>query len=192
MFTTLERATRLLNKDPEYCSYFLIKLKDSADGRQVLEEIRSRLPQADAYTTRAYANMSIAYWMRRTGLGISFGAATALGLLVGVLIVAQTLYASVLDRLSEFGALKAIGAADRKIFFLLVAQAVTMAVIGSTIGLGVVSLIQSLWSTPRASILVPWPLSLGSCVVVLVVCVVASILPYLRIRRIDPAMILQI
>ncbi len=191
VFTTRERASRLLDKDPEFSSYFLVKLDKGAEPQKVLAEIRRRLPEADAYTTGEYARLSVAYWMRRTGLGISFGAATVLGLLVGALIVAQTLFASVLDRLSEFGALKAIGAADQRIFQLLVAQAVAMAVAGSTIGLGVVFLIQSVWSTPRASILVPWPLSLGSCVVVLGVCVVSSLLPYLRIRRIDPAMILQ-
>ena len=191
IFTTLERAHRLLNKDPQLCSYVLLKLDEGARPRQVLDEIRSRLPEADAYTTGEFARMSVAYWMRRTGLGISFGAATVLGLLVGVSIVAQTLYASVLDRLPEFGALKAIGATDKKIFQLLVMQALATAVIGSTIGLCIVHFIQSLWSTPRASILVPWPLSLGSCAVVLAICVVSSLFPYLRVRRIDPAMVLQ-
>jgi putative ABC transport system permease protein len=191
IFTTLERASTLLNKDQDFSSYFLVKLAEGANPQTVLEEIRARLPEADAYTAGEYARMSVSYWMRRTGLGISFGAATVLGLLVGVLIVAQTLYTSVLDRLAEFGALKAIGAADQKIFLLLVAQAVAMAVVGSVLGLCVVYLIQSLWSTPRASILVPWPLSLGSCVVVFGVCVISSLFPYLRIRQMDAAMVLQ-
>ena len=191
IFTTLDRAHTLLGKDPDFSSYFLVKLDDGAEPRKILQEIRRRLPEADAYTAGEYARLSAAYWMQRTGLGISFGAATLLGLLVGVLIVAQTLYASVLDRLAEFGALKAIGAADQKIFLLLVAQAVVMAVVGSLLGLCVVFLIQSLWSTPRASILVPWTLSLGSCVVVFGVCVVSSLFPYLRIRRMDAATILQ-
>jgi putative ABC transport system permease protein len=191
IFTTLQRAHKLLNKDPQHCSYVLVKLDFGAQSREVLEEIRSRLPEADAFTTDEYAQMSVAYWMRRTGIGISFGAATILGLLVGVSIVAQTLYASVLDRLTEFGALKAIGATDRNIFRLLVMQAAATAAIGTTIGLFIVYFIQALWSTPRASILVPWPLALGSCIAVLVICVVSSLFPYLRVRRIDPAMVLQ-
>ena len=38
------------------------------------------------------------YWLTRTGIGISFGLAAFLGLLVGLAVVAQTLYASVTER----------------------------------------------------------------------------------------------
>jgi len=38
---------------------------------------------------------------------------------------------------------------------------------------------------------VPWWISIGSCVLVLVICLVAAVLPYVRIRRLDPMMVLQ-
>ena len=129
--------------------------------------------------------------MTRTGLGISFGAATLLGLFVGLVMVAETLYALVLDRLGEFGTLKAIGATERQVFSILFLQALSMAIVGSLIGLVLVGLIQRFCHTPKTPIVVPWWVSLGSCLLVLVICLVAAILPYVRIRKVDPMMVLQ-
>ena len=143
------------------------------------------------YTRSEYSAVSVNYWMTRTGLGISFGAATLLGVLVGLVMVAETLYALVLDRLSEFGALKAMGAKESHIFSILVSQAVVMALLGGLLGLWIVAAIQYNFSTPRAPILVPIWLSLGSCLLVLIICLVAVLLPYLRIRKVDPLLVLH-
>ncbi|HVA51219.1 MAG TPA: ABC transporter permease [Pirellulales bacterium] len=191
VFTNLEQAASYLRKPADRCSYFLVKLRPGADAQAVCREINRRIPEVDAFPSAEYARNSIDFWLTRTGLGISFGAATMLGLLVGLIIVAQTLYASVLDRLSEFGAMKAMGASERQIYGMLLAQAITMALAGSLLGLEVVFLIQRTFSTPHAPIVIPWWLSLGSFGLVLAICLVSSVLPYLRIRRLDPAIVLR-
>ena len=163
----------------------------ASDPRDVCAAIRRRVPELEAFPRDGYSDISITFWMTRTGLGISFGAATLLGLFVGLVMVAQTLYASVLDRLSEFGTLKAIGATEKQVFSILFLQALSMSLVGSFIGLLLVGVIQRVYHTPQAPIVVPWWVSLGSCVVVLVICLVAAMLPYVRIRRVDPMMVLQ-
>jgi putative ABC transport system permease protein len=110
---------------------------------------------------------------------------------VALIIVGQTLYASVLDRLVEFGTLKAIGAQEGQVRAMILQQAFTLALVGSAIGLVSVMLIQNAFSTPRAPITIPWYVAAGSCFVVTAVCLVSALLPYLRIRSIDPAMVLQ-
>ncbi len=191
VFTTHERAAAYLGKDPSLCSYYLVQLEPGADAHQVCQAIRRRVPHLDVFPRNVYSRITANYWLTRSGLGISFGAATLIGLFVGLVMVAQTLYALVLDRLTEFGTLKAIGATERQIYRILFLQATIMAIVGSLIGLVLVAGIQHLYSTPIALILVPWWLSLGSCALVLVICLIASLLPYLRIRKIDPVMVLQ-
>ncbi len=191
VFTTLERAAGYLQKPADKCSYFVVTLVPGANAADVCRDIKQCLPEVEACTRDEYAGWSIDYWLKRTGLGISFGAATLLGLAVGLVIVAQTLYASVLDRITEYAALKAIGATDRQIFTILSSQAVAMALVGSLVGLMVVFASQSLMSNPRAPIVVPWWLSFGSVTLVLIICLAAAAAPYLRIRRVDPAMVLQ-
>ena len=191
IFTTFDRAAGYHRKPPDTCSYILARLEPGANADEVCAAIRRRLPQVEAYTKNEYSRMSIAYWMQRTGLGISFGAATLLGLLVGMAMVAETLYALVLDRLGEFGTLKAIGATERQIYSIVLVQALIMALAGSIIGLTLVAGVQYFYHTPRAPIVVPWWLSLGSCVLVLAICLICSLLPYYRIRKVDPMMVLQ-
>lgn len=191
IFTTLDRATDYLHKPAGRVSYFLIQVRDGADAQQVCNAIRQRLPDAEAFTRRTYSAESIRYWLQRTGLGISFGASTLLGLAVGLVIVAQTLYASVLDRISEIGAMKAIGARESQILGLILRQALTLAAVGSLVGIALVVAIQSVFSTPRAPITIPWVMALGSCALVTLICLASSLLPYVRVQRIDPAMVLQ-
>jgi putative ABC transport system permease protein len=191
VFTTTERAAKYLHKPLHLCSYFLVQLQPGADPQQVCAAIRERVPEADAFPRDQYSWISINFWMTRTGLGISFGAATLLGLLVGMVMVSQTLYAMVLDRLPEFGTLKAIGASEGQVYSILLVQALIMAITGSVIGLSLVAGIQRFFSTPRAPIIVPWWLCLGSCLLVLVICLISSWLPYQRIRKVDPMMVLQ-
>jgi len=190
-FTTYERATELLQKDPGLCSYFLVELQPGADAQAVCNAIRQRVPELEAFPREQFSWISVNYWMTRTGLGISFGAATLLGLLVGMVMVAETLYALVLDRLGEFGTLKAIGATESQVYRILLAQALVMAVVGSVLGLAVVTAVQGWFNTPRAPIVVPWWLSLGSCLLVLAICLVSSLLPWHRLRQVDPMTILQ-
>jgi putative ABC transport system permease protein len=191
VFTTIDRAADYLGRGSQEASYFLVQLDNGASAADVCRRIHERLPELEAYPRQEYAARSIAYWLQRTGLGISFGAATALGLVVGLIIVGQTLYASVLDRIVEFGTLKAIGAQERQVRAVILQQAFSLAVVGSAGGLLCVLVVQRLLSTPRAPIVIPWYVSLGSFVVVVAVCVVSSLLPYFRVRSIDPAMVLQ-
>lgn len=191
VFTTIDRAAKYLGRESDVASYFLVQIQDGESTSNVCRRIHDRLPDLEAYSRDQYAGATIAYWLQRTGLGISFGAATMLGLVVGLIIVGQTLYASVLDRLSEFGALKAIGAQEWQVRTLILRQALSLAVVGSAVGLVCVLFVQAAFSTPRAPISIPWYVSLGSCLVVTAVCLFASLLPYFRVRAIDPAMVLQ-
>jgi putative ABC transport system permease protein len=191
IFTTIDRATEYLHKPPQDCSYYLVQLDPGADPAAVCAAIQKTVPGLDAYPRDVYSGITVNYWITRTGLGISFGAATLLGLFVGLVMVAQTLYALVLDRLAEFGTLKAIGATERQAFSILFIQALSMASAGSLVGLAIVAGVQRGFHSPKAPIIIPWWLSLGSCLLVVVICLVAAVLPYARIRRLDPLMVLQ-
>lgn len=191
VFTTYDRAASYTRKSPEQCSYILVETAPGADVEQTCRLLRARLPHADVLPRQTYGAISVDYWMQRTGLGISFGAATVLGLFIGLVMVAQTMYAMVLDRLAEFGTLKAMGATLRQICVMLLTQALLMAVVGSLVGLGLVALVQRFYSSPHAPIVIPWWLSLSSFALVVVICLISAMLPYLRVRRIDPLIVLQ-
>lgn len=173
VFTTYDRAAEIFGGDPSMASYFLVRVKPGVDREAVCEEIRNRLGDVTAVPSEDYAATSVNFWMTRTGIGLSFGAATALGLLVGLVMVGQTLYAMVLDRISEFATLKAMGSTEKEIVMLLTAQSTLVAMVGIAIGLVVTFVIKSLVSTPRATIDIPLYLYFVSAILVLSICLIA-------------------
>jgi putative ABC transport system permease protein len=193
VFTTLERARRKYTTGipPEQCSFFLVKAKPGTDVKALCARIKERVPALDVYDRQAYSQMCCEYWLTRTGIGISFGLAAFLGLLVGLAVVAQTLYASVTERVKEFGTLKAMGADDRCISRFLLAQALGNAFLGSAAGLVVAVVLGYLISTERAPVILQGDVAAASVLVITVVCVVAAWLPYWRIRNIDAASVLR-
>ena len=58
----------------------------------------------------------------------------SLGCLVGVIVVAQTLYTSTTEHLAEFATVKAIGGRDRTIYGVIVEQAAIAACLGYLLG----------------------------------------------------------
>ncbi len=63
--------------------------------------------------------------------------------------------------------------------------------IGIVIGLVLTIVIRAALSTPRATIEIPIPLYFISAILVFAICLIASALPYLRVRRVDPHTVLQ-
>lgn len=191
VFTTIDRAANYAEVPSNQCSYYLVKTKPGADPEEVCRQIEARAPDLQAYTKAQYAKISIDYWMTRTGIGISFGLATVLGLIIGFVMVAQALYALVLDRIEEFATLKAIGAPESKVYRILFVQAFLVAVLGVLIGAVLVVSIQQFGSTPKAPIIIPGIVYVGTSILVIAICLSSAVLPYLRVRKSDPLMVLQ-
>ena len=191
LFTTLETARRLSNISPGYCSFFLVKGRPGADASRLVAAMQKRVPDAAVYTPQEFAAISQDYWMKRTGIGLSFGASTLLGLLVGLMMVGQSLYTLALDHVGDFATLKALGAEDRHVLAVIVWQSQTIAAFGSAVGLAIVLAVRRFWSSPLAPVEIPPTLVVLGVAFVFVICLAASVLPYMRIRRIDPGVVLQ-
>jgi len=191
LYCTLDTSRRLTGIPGSQCSYFLVRSARGADISELRRTLAAQAPDLDVMTAAEFGRQSQDYFLRRTGIGISFGASTLLGLLVGLSIVGQSLYALALDHLHEYATLKAIGAEDRQIGAVVVVQALAVAAVGSVVGVALILATQQMFSTPIAPILIPHALLLAGVIVVFAICLVSSVLPVIRIRGIDPAIVLQ-
>lgn len=194
VFTTLERARTRYGTGipPSFCSYYLVKAQPGADIPDLVRRLRRELKdQAAVYDRNTYSRMCVEYWLTRTGIGLSFGLAALLGLLVGLAVVAQTLYAAVTERAKEFGTLKALGATDRCLGLFVLAQAFGNAGLGSALGLGIAVAVGALLDSPRAPVEFHGGIMAVSVVLIFLVCLLAAWLPVWRMQRIDPAGVLR-
>jgi putative ABC transport system permease protein len=63
-----------------------------------------------------------------------------LGFIVGAAVAGQTFYLFVVENLRQFGALKAIGVSNRQILGMVLLQALLVAFVGFSIGIGLSAL----------------------------------------------------
>lgn len=191
LFTNLSAARRFATVPDGYCHYFLVKAKSGTDIRQLAEQIQNKLPDLDVYSADRFGSLSQDYWMNRTGIGVSFGASTFLGLLVGLVMVGQSLYALALDHLSDYATLRAMGAKDSNLSGIVFLQASTVAFLGTALGMGLVFFVKRTWNVPLAPLDIPWPLMVASIALVFGICFFGAMLPLRRVRKVDPMMVLQ-
>lgn len=192
IFTTLDRVRTFTNGvPPGQCSYFLVRAKPGEDVPALAARLRARVPELDVHERDDWSRICMEFWLIRTGIGMSFGLATFLGLLVGLAVSAQTLYASVSERIKEFATLKAMGATDRYVSKFLITQALGIAFLGSLAGLAGATALARSMSNPAAPVALTREVMATSVFLIVAVCLIAAWLPYRRLRQVDPASVLR-
>jgi putative ABC transport system permease protein len=172
-------------------TYILVKLAPGADPAAVAAEVQRRLPYHDVHTREEWSRRSRAYWVESTGLGLTMFLTVSLGCLVGVIVVAQTLYTSTTEHLTEFATVKAIGGRDRAIYGVIAEQAVIAACLGYLAGAGVtLALIPALARLDMPLVVTP-ELAAAVFLGTLGLCLAASAWSFRKIATLDPAIVFR-
>ncbi|HYO52467.1 ABC transporter permease [Archangium sp.] len=172
-------------------TYVLIKLAPGADLEQVRAELQRRLPHNDIYTSAEWAERSRSYWINNTGLGFNMAMTVFLGCLVGIIVVAQTLYTSTMEHLREFGTVKAIGGSNRDIYAILARQALISSVIGFALGIVPTLVIRALVQQADIELLISRPLVITVFIGTIGMCLAASMISFRKVASIDPALVFR-
>ena len=191
VFTSYKNAQRYSGMDTGQTVYILVKAAAGVAPEQLRRVLAARLTDVDVWTTREFSNMTTHYWMFSTGAGITVIMAAVLGLLVGVVVVAQTIYAATIDHIREFGTLKAMGATNGYIYRIILRQAAISAAIGYGAGISIASMAAASSAHGGANILLPIPVRAGLFGLTLLMCVGAAMVSINKVTKIDPAMVFK-
>ena len=114
-----------------------------------------------------------------------------LGVLVGVVVVALTLYTSTMEHLKEFGTVKAIGGSNADIYRILAEQSVIAAVLGFAVG-GALALAAGPGMAKAGLKLIITP-DFGVTVLVgtVLLCLAASLVSFRKVAALDPALVFR-
>jgi putative ABC transport system permease protein len=188
VFTDLKYAREYTGIPNSKVSYFLVKLKPGADLSSVRHDLQQQLKNVEVLTPTQFRDRSRTFWLFGTGAGMALFAGALLGVIVGTVIVAQTLYSSTKDHLDEFATLRAIGSSNRYIYSVIIFQALLNAIIGfclaSLVGYVVV------WMTTSGAlpVVITTGLMIGVFILTVLMCVASAFFAILRVIRIDPVM----
>ncbi|MEO8034157.1 MAG: ABC transporter permease [Acidobacteriota bacterium] len=172
-------------------TYILIKLAPGADIEQVRRELQRRLPYNDVYTKSEWASRSRRYWVVSTGLGLNMYLTVFLGCLVGIVVVAQTLYTSTMEHIKEFGTVKAIGGGNADIYAILGKQATIAAIFGFALGALMSYAIRPLIYKIDLKLVIPAELSVAVFIGSVILCLAAAMISFRKVASIDPALVFR-
>jgi putative ABC transport system permease protein len=185
-YTTLNRA-RALFGDGDGTTFYLVQLEPGANVQKVRHDLESRLEGAEVLTKQEFRDRSLKQWLFRTGAGVALIGGALLGSLVGTVIVAQTLYSSTKDHLSEFATLRALGSSSGYIHQVILAQAGMSAVVGYALGMAIALGILVLSKNSALPLVMTPGLAFWLFTLTVGMCAISALSAIVKVTKIDPA-----
>lgn len=196
IFTSLRRGERygwLMANGPGGAKsiYFMIKLKAGADLESVRRAILASVSDVEVQTRDEFSWRTRKYWLIETGVGLGFLAAAVLGLMVGGVIVSQILYAMTMDKLPEFGVMKALGASMLEISRVVLDQGLLCGGAGLLLGIAISFGVRAAAAAAGTAVEIPPGLLVCVAVLTTLLCSGAALLSIVRLRRLEPGMVFR-
>ncbi len=193
LFMSYDRLQGLLSDIGwgDQTGFIVAKLKDGADAERAVQTLRAALKDNEVMTRGEFIARSIRYWTIQTGLGMAFFLTAVLALIIGGAIVGQTIYASTLAHLREYGTLKAIGARNGEIYQVVFTQAGISAAAGYVLAALIVGLVHGALEKAGVPIYLDASVFLGLFVVVLAACLASAYFSVGKIRTLDPVTVFK-
>jgi len=191
VFMHHRHAQRLAGFPDTQTTYLLVHTRAGADAETVRAALKRRLGAVDVWHARDLARQAQTYWMITTGAGSALLLAAALGLIVGIVIVGQTLYATTMDRLPEYATLRAIGAPTGYLNRVILKQAAISAAIGYAGGMVAVLIVVAASSRTNVAVAMPPWLAAVLAALTVLMCAFGAIVSVRRLMRIDPTAVFQ-
>lgn len=172
----------------------LIRLKPGIAPARAAADLEKRLNEnrlggaVCVFTRNALAAREVAYWTTRTSVGIIFGSGLLIAIVVGIMILYQTLAGQIGRQLPQFATLKAIGYTNRTLSATVLAMALLLW-LAAFVPAFLAAL--GLYSVIRQETLLPVAMSearlVAVCAASLVMAGVSALLSFAGLRRAAPA-----
>ncbi|MGH7894178.1 MAG: ABC transporter permease DevC [Candidatus Binatia bacterium] len=166
-----------------------VRLKPGADARTIQAALRAHLPDDVKIVTRAeMLDQEVTYWATATPIGFVFTFGVIMGLVVGMIIVYQILFADISDHLKEYATLKAMGYTNRYLSGVVLFESSILGLVGFVPG---VAICERLFAVTKQATMLPMaiePVRAGEVMVLtLLMCWGSALIAVRKLRAADPA-----
>lgn len=187
IYTTYERALQMSPMTRKNLSFILVSPLQNISDADLAQRIQQETG-LKAFTRNDFFWSTVWWFVRNTGIPISFGTTIILGFIVGVAVAGQTFYSFVLENLGNLGALKAMGASNALLRRMLLLQAFVVGFIGYGLGVGLASLFGfSTLKNGQPPFYMPYHTPLVTLGLIFLICSVVALISIRRISQLDPA-----
>jgi putative ABC transport system permease protein len=187
LFTTVDRARALGALPTTEASALLVGLTPGADAERVRAAIQARVPGVRAWRPADLSAATRRTVLATSGIGLSVGTLIVFAVLASFATVGLTMYAGAVERLREYGTLKAIGATDRTVAGLIVAQAALYGAVGFAVGLALTEGFRRGVAGSGLLFTLRPPTLLGMAALTLLIATAGALAAVRRVVRLEPA-----
>lgn len=130
MYTTLSKARFYGGFPDNKISMVAVQVKPGYAINKVVDNINKTIYGVRAWDAQVLKNETISYLTVSSNIGTSVGSLVVFAIISGFFIIGLTLYSSALDRVKDYGTLKAIGATNGYVRKLILMQSFLFSIIG--------------------------------------------------------------
>ncbi len=187
VFTTYDRAIEMSPKTRKNLAFILVQPMKSINPDQLAARITKETGLKSLSEDKFFWD-TIWWFVRNTGIPISFGTTILLGFIVGIAVSGQTFYTFILENLGNLGALKAMGANNNLLCRMLLLQALIVGMIGYGIGVGLAALFGfATLKSGEPPFYMPYQILIMTGVLVLFICFIAALIGIRKISKLQAA-----
>lgn len=189
MYTSIDNVRYFSDLPPDKVNAIIVKVKPGTDPLLVIQRINATFFGVRAWDAENLKKSTYSEILISSNMGVSFGSLIVFATISGFFIIGLTLYSAALDRLVDYGTLKAIGATNGYVSKLILTQAFLFAVIGFSIAFTLLLVFKAAVSNSSLTLEFDWPLSLLLFGFTLFMSVGGSLFAVIKISRLEPASI---
>lgn len=190
LYTTYKQATFMVPQERKMLSFVLAHSEDNVDPQKLCRKITA-LTGLAAYTHDEFIDLTVKYFLQKTGIAVNFGITVLLGFIIGTIIAAQTFYNFTLDNLRFFGTFKAMGADNKLLRRMILLQALWVGALGWGIGIGAAALIAFLTRNTELSFYMPIQLFIFTGFSIFSMCTLSAIISIRKVIHLEPAIVFK-
>src|SRR5262245_696860 len=189
VFMSIDRARAYIGISPDEATYILVRLAPGADPRAVRRQLLANMSDVEVLTSSEFRSRSRSFWLFGTGAGAALFGGALLGVIVGTVIVALTLYSNTKEHLIEFATLRAMGSSSRYIHKVIICQALISAAIGFCIAKVIDDAIVTMTASSALPIIITSNLTVSLFVLTVLMCIASATAAIMKVTRIDPVIV---
>ncbi len=170
----------------------LLKLVPGTDVDRLVQTLRQNLPQDVLVLPKdgpeGFIRRERTYWEENTNIGFVFSLLTAMGFVVGIILVYQILYTDIADHWSEYATLKAMGYGNGFLFGVVIQEAIILSVLGFIPGFLISALFYNLVAGVTGLLFVmTLERVVNLYITTFMMCLISGTIAVRKVQRTDPA-----
>jgi putative ABC transport system permease protein len=187
-YTDVRRFLRLEQTD---ASFILLNVRPGYEASVVRDALRTRFADVDVWTQGELSTRSRLFWLVQTGAGAALLLAGVLGFGIGLVLVAQTIFSITAENVEEYATMKAMGASNLDVHFVVLVQSLVCGICGGVLGLLLVEPYVSAARSIVTWLAVPYWMYPFVGLALLVLCVLASLIAVRPAINVDPGRVFR-